>query len=401
MSIFSSLRKSRRQAKEHAAKVAEQKRQEEAGREPYRHVPTHAAADAIACAPPSWREQSDRPKILEQNRRRSAMAAAGHNMSIPGIPRVGSSLSHVSYPGEQVPVAMRLPRAQSYTNMYPYQNRGDVIYSMPDASLSQASWKGKEVNRQYAYGYDTPRISPTPSKDPHTREHSSTGSTSSQDELEMKPTTRTADAAPVHRLHPSHSRRTSDASDKQYTTAPIKPVSTSHQARPPPTTRGRPTFITGSASVPALSSSPNGMSSRPPVTNRHSFNNRDSLKTVSFSGGDLAVEIPSPPSSRRTSRDRRTRSRMMEMERVDSVSDEVAAATDAALSTDPDVQVRVYREQQLVTPPEEMANVFPEATYVEPKPAPTKNKRLSKVQGGSKPAKKNRWSFSRRAEVAV
>lgn len=95
----------------------------------------------------------------------------------------------------------------------------------------------------------------------------------------------------------------------------------------------------------------------------------------------------------------------MEMECVDSIPDQPATSSGAAeataVSTDPDVQVRVYREQQLVTPPEEMANVFPEATYVEPKPAPTKNKRLSKVQGGSKPAKKNRWSFSRRSEVVV
>ena len=75
MSIFSGIRKSRRQAKEHNAKLAEQKKLEEE-KVPYKHVPTHAATDAFASAPPSWRE-ADRTRIVEQNRRRSAMAASG------------------------------------------------------------------------------------------------------------------------------------------------------------------------------------------------------------------------------------------------------------------------------------------------------------------------------------
>ncbi len=160
MSIFSHIRKSRQQAKEHNAKVAEQKKRESTVL-PYKHVPTHAAADAIACAPPSWREQADRPRIAEQNRRRSAMAAAGYSMNMPGAPRVGSSLSHVSYPSGDATPVVRMPRAHSYNNIYPYQGNRDVIYSMPDASMSQpTSWKGKDTYRGM---YDTSSSS-APSK---------------------------------------------------------------------------------------------------------------------------------------------------------------------------------------------------------------------------------------------
>lgn len=151
MSIFSHLRRSRQQAKEHTAKVAEQRRKEE-DKIPYKHIPTHAAADAIASAPPSWREEADRPKIIEQNRRRSAMAAAGFSMSMsmssnPGIPRIGSSLSHVSYPNGDATPIVRVPRTQSYTSIYQYSGQRDIIYSMPDASFSQPTWKGKEALR--------------------------------------------------------------------------------------------------------------------------------------------------------------------------------------------------------------------------------------------------------------
>lgn len=166
MSIFSSLRKSRQQAKDHKVKLAEQKIKEEE-LAPYRHVPTHAAIDAFASAPPSWRE-SYRPQILEQNRRRSAMAASGYNMNIPGpggpnpgVPRVGSSLSHVTYPGEDARPMVRLPRAHSYTSVSPYEYSRDGGDTTPDMTyLHPMSLKGKETPR----GYESQRISPASSK---------------------------------------------------------------------------------------------------------------------------------------------------------------------------------------------------------------------------------------------
>ncbi|KAJ6783220.1 hypothetical protein PWT90_01137 [Aphanocladium album] len=192
MSIFSNLRKSRQQAKEHNAKLAEQKKKD-AQTTPYRHVPTHAAADAIASAPPAWREVDDRPRIVEHNRRRSAMAAAGFSMNmpstttIPAMPRVSSSLSYVSYPNNAATPHVGMPRAYSSSSIHhPYGQSRDVVYSIPAASVSQpSSWKGKEVSRNSLSAYDISGGSSTVvSKDP-TPEGSSRASNSSHDELEI------------------------------------------------------------------------------------------------------------------------------------------------------------------------------------------------------------------------
>lgn len=228
MSIFSNIRKSRQQAKEHNAKLAEQKKKEEDSI-PYRHVPTHAAIDAFASAPPSWRETADRPKIIEQNRRRNAMAASGHHMNIPApnFPRVGSSLSYVSYPGQANPKA-RMPRAYSYNGVSPYTDGSrDIIYPIPDVAHSEP-----ECLKE-----DSPL-------------ESNSDSNGSQEDLEMKNSkavsmTRPATATEtVHRLHPSsRSRRTSDASlDHRAMTNSANnkagPSKSSRDSRPPPSTRG-------------------------------------------------------------------------------------------------------------------------------------------------------------------
>lgn len=171
MSIFSHLRRSRQQAKEHNAKLAEQKKKD-AQTTPYRHVPTHAASDAIASAPPAWREVDDRPRIVEQNRRRSAMAAAGYSMNmpstttIPTMPRGSSSLSFVSYPSGEATPHVGMPRAYSSSSIHhPYAPNREVVYSMDAAVSHPYSWKGKEVNRNSFPAYDVSTGSSTaPSK---------------------------------------------------------------------------------------------------------------------------------------------------------------------------------------------------------------------------------------------
>ncbi|OAQ87870.1 hypothetical protein VFPBJ_01911 [Purpureocillium lilacinum] len=341
MSIFSGIRKSRRQAKEHNAKLAEQKKLEEE-KVPYKHVPTHAATDAFASAPPSWRE-ADRTRIVEQNRRRSAMAASGHHMNMPGVPRVGSSLSHVSYPGQDVTPSARLPRAYSYNGVSPCVMQGrDVVYSVQDGSYSQPQLKGKEIIR--GIGYDQQRISPTPSKgdDPSPVE-SSAGSTSSQDDLEMRPTrptaTRPTEAA-THRLHPAHKRRTSDASVERLAMAnSAKGMGLSHygrDSRPPPSMRGE-------ASVAAQTRS----------------KERRPARTARFS----------------------------ELERIDSMGSETMQR----------------RSPAPIPPPvahEDIINVFPEpASMPEPvSSSSNKSKRLSK--SGGKLLKKSRWYSSKPSAVA-
>lgn len=85
--------------------------------------------------------------------------------SMPSIPRVGSSLSHVSYPANYASPVVRVPRTYSYTGgLTPYADRSrDVIYSVTDEahSVQPTSWKGKDVIRP---GFPVRGISPTSSK---------------------------------------------------------------------------------------------------------------------------------------------------------------------------------------------------------------------------------------------
>lgn len=113
MSVFSLIRRGRAQAKEHNAKKAE-KVKEEAVKLPYKHVVTHAALDALSGAPPGWKH-ADRPKIMEQNKRRTAMAASEANLA--GMPRVGSSMSYVSYASVYATPVVPLPKNYSYGNI--------------------------------------------------------------------------------------------------------------------------------------------------------------------------------------------------------------------------------------------------------------------------------------------
>lgn len=87
MSVFSKIKMSRKAAKEHKGKeAAEAAKAEPAVNVPYKHIPTHAAVDALSGAPSSWQVE-DRPKIMEQHKRRSQKQ----------ISRTESYLSTVSY----------------------------------------------------------------------------------------------------------------------------------------------------------------------------------------------------------------------------------------------------------------------------------------------------------------
>lgn len=365
MSIFSSLRKSRQLAKEHNAKLAEQKKQDSSKSTPYRHIPTHAASDAISSAPPAWREAADRPRIAEHNRRRSAMAAAGLSMNMPSttnvhaIPRVSSSLSYVSYPSGQATPHVGMPRAYSSNSIHhPYGAGAQVVYTMPEAALSQpSSWKGKEVTRNSLSPYDTSvPSSALISKEP-TPEGSSRASNSSHDELEIatvpsgrpkttqahssqasqiqpqqfqpqpqtqpvvtvqqpqqpaqpvqsvqsQDTLRPDSAASVHRLHPSHHRSSSELSEKSAGQA-AKP--TPRDARPPPTSKRGFNFISNqqqtqqpvAAPVPGKLPQPESdASTRPSSAHQQA---RPGMGYSGFAPKPPAMPAVAPPAARSSS----------------------------------------------------------------------------------------------------
>ncbi len=289
MSVFSMIKRGHKAAKEHAAKQAEKERKEQE-KTPYKHVPRHAAIDALSGGPASFRD-GDKQRIVEQNRRRSAMTASGVGMGgmmTPvhmGMQRTNSSLSYVSYPSAYASPVVQMPRAYSYTGVSPGWSHqgGEMAYSPIDMVTS----KGKEVERVMI---DSGRGSRSSSKGSHRRmpmdgrggsgegsgspTGSSSGSSSSQDDLEMRPAKQTSSSSPnaaaakaprpmseapdyfYHRLHPSsHSRRTSDPSQNlQYYPPQTRNPYAQYGPRPGPPSRANSNgaISEGVPPVPAL-----------------------------------------------------------------------------------------------------------------------------------------------------
>lgn len=225
------IRRGRQAAKEQRAKQAELKKKEE-DKTPYRHIPKHAAIDALSSGPASFRD-GDRPAILDKNRRRSAMTASGIGMSSmsgmstlvhDGAPRAHSALSRVSYPSASATPVVRLSRNYSYNSMAsgwfspaPTSGKGKEVERFIDSGcVSRSSSKGS-LSRMPLDGFVSNKdraVSPM---------ESSGGSTSSQDDLEIRrPVKPSGPAASTditpsikpsgetgyfHRLHPGHSRR--------------------------------------------------------------------------------------------------------------------------------------------------------------------------------------------------
>lgn len=134
MSIFSKLKQSKKAAKEHKAKSSKQIQAEELPQAPYKHVPTHAAVDALSGAPSSWQHE-DRPRILEQHKRRSMMT----------ITRTGSSLS-TGTRTSTAPAVPSLLRHGNYSAYNPsWNDRGDYSY------LNEPYQKRNRISRNHSF----------------------------------------------------------------------------------------------------------------------------------------------------------------------------------------------------------------------------------------------------------
>ncbi|KAH0537592.1 hypothetical protein FGG08_005624 [Glutinoglossum americanum] len=80
MSIFSKLRAAKRAADE--AKGAEKESKTKSQPAPYKHIPTHAAVDALSGAPSAWKAQ-DVPLIKAQHQRRSQLSRTNSVVVVP------------------------------------------------------------------------------------------------------------------------------------------------------------------------------------------------------------------------------------------------------------------------------------------------------------------------------
>ncbi|KAL8857605.1 MAG: hypothetical protein Q9178_005770 [Gyalolechia marmorata] len=129
MSIFSKIKGAKKAADKHKqAKSTEVPVEIKDTPVPYRHIPTHAAVDALTGAPASWREE-DRAAIKHQHKRRSMMTRNSSTLSgtlHPSSSYTGSDFSNYGkIPGTAMgssrPSPTRLDTRRSYHGTGHYQ----------------------------------------------------------------------------------------------------------------------------------------------------------------------------------------------------------------------------------------------------------------------------------------
>lgn len=117
MSIFSKVRGAKKAADKHKDAKAQHGGTENPDKPvPYRHVPTHAAIDALSGAPSSWKAQ-DRSAIKAQYKRRSAMSRNSSSLSTVTMVQQGNS-----YQGSDW-TSNRLETRKSHYGYHAYQTQ--------------------------------------------------------------------------------------------------------------------------------------------------------------------------------------------------------------------------------------------------------------------------------------
>lgn len=96
MAIFDKIKKAKKAAEKHKRESIQPTTEAApTKKEPYKHVPTHAAQDALAGTPASWTTEESMSKIKEQNKRRSAMGRTNSEAAM-SMMSVGSARSSYS-----------------------------------------------------------------------------------------------------------------------------------------------------------------------------------------------------------------------------------------------------------------------------------------------------------------
>ena len=142
MSIFSSFKKGKKVADQKKAELeATKKAADDAPKEEYKHVPTHAARDAVYGSPSGWRKQ-DREQIKKINTQRTSMMSRESSyVSQSGLPRTQSYASEAA--------AAQYHRSYSQPQM-PGRNIRSTSY-LGDNSVSRMSMPGRLETRHHSF----------------------------------------------------------------------------------------------------------------------------------------------------------------------------------------------------------------------------------------------------------
>lgn len=361
----------------------------------------------------------------------------GTNPVHMGMPRVNSALSHVSYPSNYANPVVQMPRTYSYSSVQPPQGwshqGGEVVYS--SGNQNGMGWKGKEVERPAMI--DSGRASRSSSK-ANSPVGSSSNSTSSQDDLEMKPArhtnqpptsnapeVKTPQGEHLHRLHPQSRRISDPPAVNGYFSLP-RNVSSS--TRPTPSRASSSSMVTpGIPPVPALPPMQFGPLTTPPLStamHAQTTSTATSATSLTFVQGNSTpspkasfmmptpasvpeeitlsdpIELPpvgtaitTPPLSHKNRRISKS-TRFTELETINSHIDppKLAINERARPTADNKTLPTEFDESSFSLPP----------TPQEPVPIamPQKTGKLSKAPG-AKLSKKNRWSLRSSKPTAV
>lgn len=166
MSVFSKLRRSKKAAEEHKANQAEKAKESEV-KVPYKHVPTHAAFDALSGAPSSWKE-ADRPKIQEHHKRRSQMVISRTASTLSTVSNMNDRA--ISIAGSSNSANPGLPRNASYNTFHTTWDNKETMDVRPKPPRAYSyhsqisSYKGTSYGRTYQRGhsYHDSGIGPSP-----------------------------------------------------------------------------------------------------------------------------------------------------------------------------------------------------------------------------------------------
>lgn len=154
------MREGRKEIKEREKKKKEV--EENAGKIPYKHIPTHAAVDALSGAPSTWKVD-DRMKIKEHHKRRSQLV----------ISRTGSSLSQSQWASGPSSQAPPMPRNSSYStyngsNSAAWFDRGEQVFYSSEApaqkryKMARGQSTGSMAGSINGHQYHDSGIGPSP-----------------------------------------------------------------------------------------------------------------------------------------------------------------------------------------------------------------------------------------------
>ncbi|KAJ9639342.1 hypothetical protein H2201_004079 [Coniosporium apollinis] len=93
MSFFKRMKNAKAAADQHKRSASQA---EAAKPVPYKHVPTHAAQDAMAGAPSNWNSAENKARIIAQNKRRSAMSRTNSEQTLNSRPLTYASKNSAS-----------------------------------------------------------------------------------------------------------------------------------------------------------------------------------------------------------------------------------------------------------------------------------------------------------------